>query len=44
MYTVHSVLVLTNVSPYDSGVYRCELTSILNIISYDIALNVQGNL
>ena len=42
MYTVHSVLVLTNVSPYDSGAYRCQLTSVLNTISRDIAFTVQG--
>ena len=40
MYTVHSVLVLTNVSSHDSGVYRCQLTSELNITSHDIVLTV----
>ena len=42
MYTVHSVLVLTNVSSYDSGVYRCQLNSTLNTTSHDIVLTVQG--
>ena len=44
MYTVHSVLVLTNVSSHGSGVYRCQLTSVLNITSHDIVLTVQGML
>ena len=42
MYTVHSVLVLTNVSSHDSGVYRCQLTSVLNTTSHDIVLTVLG--
>ena len=40
IYTVHSTLVLANVSLYDAGVYTCIITNILSTIMKNITVDV----